>query len=66
MNTLVSATLNPFRRQSCADPGLLASDLDYHVIRALDGDHLPVSSVTRSGFEYEAERLISVHQQRSH
>jgi len=56
MNTLVSATLNPFvgiLRRS----GLLASDLDYHVIRA--------SMVIiflffgyQKWFEYEAERLI--------
>src|SRR5260370_3375185 len=56
MNTLVNATLNPFvgiaRRSD-----LLASDLDYHVIRA--------SMVIiflffgyQKWFEYEAERLI--------
>src|SRR5438132_11815996 len=56
MNTLVNATLNPFvgiLRRS----GLLASDPDYHVIRA--------SMVIiflffgyQKWFEYEAERLL--------
>jgi len=41
MTTLANTTQSPFVR-ALHKSGLLAQDLDYHIVPRLDGDHVPL------------------------